>query len=182
MKRTPNPRLAIETHSQEILRLTRINGGEGVKIDNLNNREEISIMAHLQETPQETTENNSVSIESKKETKKATLSEKPTRWDAQAIEDLKSSMAMLQEAGLSLEDIKRKNPKLFETWKSIEDGKIVAKGTRAETLLHKFMVLNPEHPLSIFVQEHGTNFDFDEEDAIIRINGAKKPKEEESKK
>ena len=100
----------------------------------------------------------------------------------QAIEDLKSSMAMLQEAGLSLEDIKRKNPKLFETWKSIEDGKIVAKGTRAETLLHKFMVLNPEHPLSVFVQEHGTNFDFDEEDAIIRINGAKKPKEEESKK
>ena len=58
MKRTPNPRLAIETHSQEILRLTRINGREGVKIDNLNNREEISIMAQLQETTQETTENN----------------------------------------------------------------------------------------------------------------------------
>lgn len=108
--------------------------------------------------------------------------DKPIRWDEQAIEDIKSSIEMLQDAGLTLENIAVKNPKLIDTFKRIESGEIVAKGSRAETLLNKFMKKNPEHALSKFVLEHGSNFDFDEEDAIIRINGAKKPKEEAPKK
>lgn len=111
----------------------------------------------------------------------AKTQDKPIRWDEQAINDIKSSIEMLQDAGLTLENIAIKNPKLIETFKRIESGEIVAKGSRAETLLNKFVKSNPEHPLSEFVLEHGSNFDFDEEDAIIRINGAKKPKEEAPK-
>ena len=107
---------------------------------------------------------------------------KPIRWDEQAIDNIKSSISMLLDAGLTLENIAIKSPKLVETFKRIESGEIVAKGSRAETLLNKFVKRNPEHALSEFVLEHGSNFDFSEEDAIIRINGAKKPKEEAPKK
>ena len=107
--------------------------------------------------------------------------DKPIRWDEQAINDIKSSIEMLQDAGLTLENIAVKNPKLIDTFKRIESGEIVAKGSRAETLLNKFTKSNPDHALSKFVLEHGSNFDFSEEDAIIRINGAKKPKEETTK-
>ena len=151
-------KLSNENQSQKAL------GREGVKIENNNNKENRNnTMAQLTETHTKT-------------------QDKPIRWDEQAINDIKSSIEMLQDAGLTLENIAVKNPKLIDTFKLIESGEIVAKGSRAETLLNKFMKSNPEHPLSKFVLEHGSNFDFDEEDAIIRINGAKKPKEETPKK
>lgn len=138
-------------------------GGMEVKIDNKQTKRiGNNTMAQLTETHAKT-------------------QDKPIRWDEQAINDIKSSIEMLQDAGLTLENIAIKNPKLIETFKRIESGEIVAKGSRAETLLNKFVKSNPEHPLSEFVLEHGSNFDFDEEDAIIRINGAKKPKEEAPK-
>jgi hypothetical protein len=151
-------KLSNENQSQEAL------GSEGVKIEN-NNTKRIgyNTMTNSTETLNKT-------------------QDKPIRWDEQAIEDIKSSIEMLQDAGLTLENIAVKNPKLIDTFKRIESGEIVAKGSRAETLLNKFMKKNPEHALSKFVLEHGSNFDFDEEDAIIRINGAKKPKEEALKK
>ena len=151
-------KLSNETQSQKAI------GREGVKIENKQiNRIGNNTMTKTTETLTKT-------------------QDKPIRWDEQAIEDIKSSISMLQDAGLTLEDIAVKNPKLIDTFRRIESGEIVAKGSRAETLLNKFMKSNPEHPLSKFVLEHGSNFDFSEEDSIIRINGAKKPKEEAPKK
>ena len=149
-------KLSNENQSQESL------GRKGVKIENKQINRIGNTMTNTTETPTKT-------------------QDKPIRWDEQAIEDIKSSINMLLEAGLTLENIAVKNPKLIDTFNRIESGEIVAKGSRAETLLNKFTKRHPEHHLSKFVLEHGSNFDFKEEDAIIRINGAKKPKEETTK-
>jgi hypothetical protein len=151
-------KLSNENQSQETF------GSEGVKIENKQTKR---------------IGNNTMTNSTETHTK---TQDKPIRWDEQAIDNIKSSISMLLDAGLTLENIAIKSPKLVETFKRIESGEIVAKGSRAETLLNKFVKRNPEHPLSKFVLEHGSNFDFSEEDAIIRINGAKKPKEEAPKK
>ena len=182
MKRTLNPKVANETQSQEIMRLSRNNGREGEIIDNLNKREEISIMKDIKDTPKDTLKTDSTNEAVESVVDENTKSEKKIRWDALAIEQITESMTMLLDAGLTMEDIKRKNPKHYDTYLRIQSGEIVAKGSRTETLLSKFMVTHPEHPLSKFVLEHSASFDFPEMDAIIRINGAKKPKEEVAKK
>ena len=182
MKRTPNPKVAIETQSQEILRLNLNNGREGEIIDNLNKREDIFNMNKPKETTEDTLKTDSTNEAVESVVDENTKSEKKIRWDALAIEQITDSMDMLLDAGLTMEDIKRKNPKHYDTYLRIQSGENVAKGSRTETLLSKFMVTHPEHPLSKFVLEHSASFDFPEMDAIIRINGAKKPKEEVAKK
>ena len=118
-------KLSNETQSQETL------GRMEVKIENNNNKENRNnTMAQLTETHAKT-------------------QDKPIRWDEQAINDIKSSIEMLQDAGLTLENIAVKNPKLIDTFKRIESGEIVAKGSRAETLLNKFTKSNPDHALSL---------------------------------
>ncbi len=100
---------------------------------------------------------------------------KPRRVDADFITSILENYKMFLDLGLSDEEIKIKNPALYKQFQEIQNGELMAKGSRAFTMVDEFMKQNPDHPLTKFVQENGRQFEFTRETGkkgVIRINGS----------
>ena len=100
---------------------------------------------------------------------------KPRRVDPEFITSILDNYKMFLDLGLSDEEIKIKNPLLYKQYQEVKDGQLLAKGSRAFTMVDEFIKLEPNHPLTKFVEEHGRQFKFTREtgkEGIIRINGS----------
>mgnify|MGYP004039767349 CR=1 FL=1 len=100
---------------------------------------------------------------------------KPRRVDPEFITSIMENWKLFQDFGLSTEEIKIKNPLLYKQYNEIVDGQLLAKGSRAFTMVDEFIKLEPNHPLTKFVEEHGRQFKFTREtgkEGIIRVNGS----------
>ena len=102
-------------------------------------------------------------------------SNKPRRVDPEFITSIMENWKLFQDFGLSPEEIKIKNPLLYKQYNEIVDGQLLAKGSRAFTMVDEFMKVEPNHPLTKFVEKNGRQFEFIRETGkkgIIRINGS----------
>jgi hypothetical protein len=100
---------------------------------------------------------------------------KPRRVDPEFITSIMENWKLFQDFGLSPEEIKIKNPLLYKQYNEIVDGQLLAKGSRAFTMVDEFMKLNSDHPLTKFVEKFGRQFEFTRETGkkgIIRVNGS----------
>ena len=100
---------------------------------------------------------------------------KPRRVDPEFITSINDNYKMFIDLGLSDEEIKIKNPLLYKQYQEVKNGQLLAKGSRAFTMVDEFIKIEPNHPLSKFVEKHGRQFEFIRETGkkgIIRINGS----------